>query len=431
MESYKGLMIGEKAPHFEAGTTFGTIRFPEDYRGKWVVFFSHPGDFTPVCTTEIMTFASMQEAFAAQNAALLGLSIDSNPSHIAWTRAMEHYEWDGIRGPKIGFPIVADDFGTVARLYGMLMPSASATRTVRSVFIIDPEGTVRAILVYPLTTGRNTQEILRLLLALQAYDATQHPTPCNWKPGDPQLLPAPGTAADAAKRLAAQGDAFSCLDWYICFTGGENANRPEMNAPNGMQAENRADMAGMQPENRAEPRRMPPVNLPGTKPMQMPDLPDPKRMQPKNRPEPDRMPVPPVMMPPDTQAEILNYMKRDPGGEDGKEAGEGAVLRAFPARPAADPPRAESASRPQTPPARPRGRAERMFTLQELAGYNGKAGRPAYGAVNGVVYDLGPIMNVQAHMGLKAGTDLTRDFNMCHMGMSYLLNSLPIVGRLR
>ncbi len=182
MSDYKSMMIGEKAPHFQANTTYGPINFPDDYKGKWIVFFSHPGDFTPVCTTEIMTFASMAGEFASNNSVLLGLSVDSNPSHIDWCRSMENYHWKNIMNPKITFPIVADDFGTVARLYGMLMPSASATRTVRTVFIIDPDGVVRAILVYPLTTGRNIKEILRLLMALQAYDKTGNPTPADWMP---------------------------------------------------------------------------------------------------------------------------------------------------------------------------------------------------------------------------------------------------------
>ncbi|HEX2937643.1 MAG TPA: peroxiredoxin [Ruminiclostridium sp.] len=238
MSDYKGLMIGEKAPHFQANTTYGQINFPEDYKGKWVVFFSHPGDFTPVCTTEIMTFANMADDFKAQNAELLGLSIDSNPSHIDWSRAMEKYSWKDIRNPKITFPIVADDFGNVARMYGMLMPAASATRTVRNVFIIDPNGTIRAILVYPLSTGRNTKEIMRMLLALQAYDKTGYATPADWMPGDPQVMPAPSTMTDAVQRLDEQTKgAYSCLDWYICFTKGtkpETVQKPtnvEMTAP--------------------------------------------------------------------------------------------------------------------------------------------------------------------------------------------------------
>lgn len=221
MSEYKSLMIGEKAPHFQANTTYGTINFPEDYKGKWVVFFSHPGDFTPTCTTELMTFASMSDDFAANNSTLLGLSVDSNPSHIDWSRAMERYQWKNIKNPKITFPIVADDLGNIARLYGMLMPTASATRTVRSVFIIDPDGVIRAIFWYPLTTGRNIKEILRTVMALQAYDKTGYATPADWMPGEPQVMPVPQTMPVATERLDEdKKGAISCLDWYLCFTGG-------------------------------------------------------------------------------------------------------------------------------------------------------------------------------------------------------------------
>jgi peroxiredoxin (alkyl hydroperoxide reductase subunit C) len=167
----------------------------------------------------MMVFSSMQDRFAAASTELLGLSIDSNPSHIEWTRRIGHYSWNGIEHPVLKFPIVADDMGNVARLYGMLMPSASTTRTVRNVFVIDPKGIVRAILIYPLTTGRNIDEIYRLVLALQAYDNTGDPTPADWEPGDSQILPAPTTFPMSNQRLEDQKNgAFSCLDWYLCLT---------------------------------------------------------------------------------------------------------------------------------------------------------------------------------------------------------------------
>lgn len=178
-----------------------------------------------------MTFASMADEFAANNCALLGLSVDSNPSHIEWCRAMERYQWKNIKNPKITFPIVADDLGKVATLYGMLMPTASATRTVRTVFVIDPDGIIRAMLAYPLTTGRNIREIMRLLLALQAYDKTGYSTPANWEPGQPQLLPVPNTKAEAAKRMENQ-DGESCLDWYICFTKSSAQENAKSQKPN-------------------------------------------------------------------------------------------------------------------------------------------------------------------------------------------------------
>lgn len=233
MENFRMPLIGEKAPEFKSIATTGPISFPGDYKGKWIVFFSHPGDFTPVCTTEIMTFAAAENQFSARNAALVGLSVDSNASHIAWVRNMENYRWKGLGGQKVNFPIVADEFGNVARMYGMLMPSASQTKTVRNVYMIDPEGTVRAILIYPLTTGRSIPEIYRLLAALQAFDQTELPTPANWQPGESQLFPAPQTVENAQKRLADQKTGgYSCLDWYLCQTSpGAETNSTVSNAP--------------------------------------------------------------------------------------------------------------------------------------------------------------------------------------------------------
>ena len=229
MDNFRMPLIGEKAPDFKANSTYGPVNFPADYKGKWVVFFSHPGDFTPVCTTEMMTFASMKDQFTAKNAALLGLSVDSNPSHIAWVKAMGSYSWNGINNPQVSFPIIADDFGNIARMYGMLMPSASATKTVRNVYMIDPAGMVRAMLVYPLTTGRNMKEIYRLLLALQVYDQNGYATPADWQPGEDQLYAAPQTMPMAAQRLDGQAaGGYNCLDWYLCFTkaGGNQSNMP-------------------------------------------------------------------------------------------------------------------------------------------------------------------------------------------------------------
>ena len=280
MDNFRMPLIGEKAPAFKANSTFGPVNFPADYKGKWVVFFSHPGDFTPVCTTEIMTFASMKDEFAAKNAALLGLSVDSNPSHIEWVRVMSGYTWNGISHPQVSFPIIADDFGEVARMYGMLMPSASATKTVRNVYMIDPEGVVRAILVYPLTTGRNMYEIYRLLLALQAYDRTGNATPADWEPGGEQLKPVPQTVPMAVQRLEGQNaGGYRCLDWYICFTqpGGQPgtesaaanpAQMPAMqgNTVNGMQMPAAANMMPL-PNASARPDYS---NMPGMTPAQAP-----------------------------------------------------------------------------------------------------------------------------------------------------------------
>lgn len=160
-------LIGDKAPAFEAVTTQGKINFPEDYKGKWVILFSHPADFTPVCTTEFMTFASMQEDFKKLNTELIGLSIDSLYAHIAWLRTInEKIEYKGMKNVEVNFPVIEDIKMEVAKKYGMLQPNASTTQAVRAVFIMDPEAKVRAVLYYPLSAGRNMDEIKRLILAL-------------------------------------------------------------------------------------------------------------------------------------------------------------------------------------------------------------------------------------------------------------------------
>ncbi len=211
-------LIGEDAPAFEAESTQGPIRFPEDYKGKWVIFFSHPADFTPVCTTEFMTFAKMQEEFRALNCELLGLSIDSIYSHIAWLRTIkEKIEFRGMKGLEVTFPVIADLTMEVARKYGMLQPSASTTHAVRAVFLIDPQGKIRAILYYPLSAGRHMDEIKRLLIALQTADAHGVATPANWQPGEEVILPPPGSCGAAQERVGAAAEGVRCVDWFLCF----------------------------------------------------------------------------------------------------------------------------------------------------------------------------------------------------------------------
>ncbi len=206
------LSIGMKAPDFSATTTFGPIKL-SDYKGKWLILFSHPGDFTPVCTTEFIAFAKAQPQFADKNTQLMGLSIDSNPSHLAWTYAI--YMTTGVQIP---FPVIADRDGSIARLYGMIAPNASTQETVRNVFFIDPEQTIRAILVYPLTNGRNISEILRLLTALQITDSEHVVTPANWQPGQPTLVPPPKTYDELLSRQNNPGaQALSCDDWFLCY----------------------------------------------------------------------------------------------------------------------------------------------------------------------------------------------------------------------
>ena len=206
------LTLGMQAPDFTATTTFGPLRM-SDYKGKWVVFFSHPGDFTPVCTTEFIAFSKAQPQFQAQNAQLLGLSIDSNPSHLAWVYAIHL-----TTGIEVPFPVVADRTGEVAQLYGMIAPDASNQETVRNVFIIDPEQKIRAILVYPLTNGRNIPEILRLLTALQTTDKYHVVTPANWQPGQPALVPPPKTYNQLLTRTEnPQSEGLTCKDWFLCL----------------------------------------------------------------------------------------------------------------------------------------------------------------------------------------------------------------------
>lgn len=211
-------LIGESAPAFSAVTTQGPLRFPDDYRGRWVVLFSHPADFTPVCTTEFMTFATLLPQFEALNCKLIGLSIDSNYSHIAWLRTIkEKIKYKGMENVEVTFPVIADLKMEVARSYGMLQPSADDSHAVRAVFVIDPDAKVRAVLYYPLSTGRNFDEILRLLVAMQTADAHQVATPADWRPGDEVIVPPPGSCGVAQERLARPDPNMRCLDWFLCL----------------------------------------------------------------------------------------------------------------------------------------------------------------------------------------------------------------------
>jgi peroxiredoxin (alkyl hydroperoxide reductase subunit C) len=211
-------LIGEKAPPFVAETTQGRINFPDDYKGKWVIFFSHPADFTPVCTTEFMAFASMADEFKKLNAELLGLSIDSTFSHIAWLRTIkEKIEYKGMKNVEVQFPVISDLTMEVSKRFGMLQPSASNTQAVRAVFMIDPNGIVRAILYYPLSNGRNMDEIKRLLIAMQHSDEFKIATPANWQLGDDVIIPPPGSCGTAKERVEGAGKDYKCLDWFLCL----------------------------------------------------------------------------------------------------------------------------------------------------------------------------------------------------------------------
>ena len=200
--------LNEPAPAFDAPTTHGRKKL-EDYRGKWLVLFSHPADFTPVCTTEFMAFAKRHPEFQAINTELLGLSIDSHYSHVAWVRNIK--EKFGI---EIPFPIIADLSMEVARAYGMIHPGAADTSAVRATFIIDPEGVLRAMVYYPMSNGRSIDEFVRLVKAMQTSDANGVATPEAWQPGDKVIVPPPASIDEANARV--ESGEYECTDWYFC-----------------------------------------------------------------------------------------------------------------------------------------------------------------------------------------------------------------------
>ncbi len=209
--------IGDSAPAFTAVTTQGPIRFPEDYAGRWVILFSHPADFTPVCTTEFMTFASLEDKFAELNTALVGLSVDGLYSHIAWLRRIkETIEFRGMSDVEVTFPLIEDITMNVARAYGMIMPGEDSTKAVRAVFVIDPKGVIRTIIYYPLSLGRNFDELLRVVTALQTADAFSVATPADWRPGDPVIVPPAGSCGVAKDRMDGHVDGVTCVDWFFC-----------------------------------------------------------------------------------------------------------------------------------------------------------------------------------------------------------------------
>lgn len=203
--------IGQKAPDFEANTKFGEIKL-EDYKGKWLVLFSHPGDFTPVCTTEMIAFTRAHQYFKDINTELLGLSVDSNSSHLAWM-----YDIYCKTGIKISFPIIADRNGQIARKYGMIANDISNTETVRNVFIIDDRGIVRTILIYPLNVGRFIPEIIRTVQALQMADCSKGSTAANWMPGQPVIVSPPKTFNQLQERNAEIQKNRNGITWYLSF----------------------------------------------------------------------------------------------------------------------------------------------------------------------------------------------------------------------
>lgn len=200
--------IGDNAPDFEAVTTKGKIKLSEYAKDKWIVMFSHPADFTPVCTTEMSGFAEHQKEFQAMNTELLGLSIDSIHAHLAWVNNVRKNT-----GVYFDFPIIADIDMKVAKLYGMLQPNESETAAVRAVFFIDPTKKIRLIMYYPLNVGRNMEEILRALEALQISDDYKVALPLNWKRGDKVIVPPPKTLAEMEDRI--NDDTVEKVDFYL------------------------------------------------------------------------------------------------------------------------------------------------------------------------------------------------------------------------
>lgn len=208
--------IGDKAPEFKAVTTQGDINFPGDYKGKWVILFSHPADFTPVCTSEFMTFASMADDFKKMNTELVGLSVDGLYSHIAWLRTIkEKIEYKGMKDVEVKFPLIEDITMEVSKRYGMLQPGESSTKAVRAVFFIDPKGVIRTIIYYPLAVGRNFDEIKRVLIALQTADNFSVALPADWRPGDDVIVPTAGSCGVAKERMESK-DEMHCYDWFFC-----------------------------------------------------------------------------------------------------------------------------------------------------------------------------------------------------------------------
>ncbi|MDL2223439.1 peroxiredoxin [Bacteroidales bacterium OttesenSCG-928-M11] len=209
--------LGDTAPTFEASTTQGKIKFPEDFKDKWVILFSHPSDFTPVCTSEFMTFGKMQKEFDDLNCQLIGISIDGLYSHIAWLRTIkEKIEYKDMKNIEVTFPLIDDVSMKVANLYGMVQPNESTTTAVRAVFFIDPKGIIRTIVYYPLALGRNFDELKRILIGLQTVDNFNVALPADWRPGDDVIIPTAGSCGVAKDRMEDKSGNIHCYDWFFC-----------------------------------------------------------------------------------------------------------------------------------------------------------------------------------------------------------------------
>ena len=208
--------IGDPAPEFTAVTTQGEINFPADYKGSWAILFSHPADFTPVCTSEFMTFATMEKKFNDANCKLIGLSVDGLYSHIAWLRTIkEKIDYKGMKDVEVNFPLIEDIKMDVSRKYGMIQPNEDTTKAVRAVFYVDPQGIIRTVIYYPLSVGRNFDELYRVLIALQTADAFNVALPADWRPGDDVIVPTAGSCGTAKERMESKD--VECKDWFFCL----------------------------------------------------------------------------------------------------------------------------------------------------------------------------------------------------------------------
>jgi peroxiredoxin 2/4 len=210
-------LIGEKAPSFHQSSTMGNINFPDDYPGKWKILFSHPGDFTAICSTEILELAAMQDDFAKLNTEIFVLSTDGLNSHLEWIRSLESIEIKGKKAEKIKFPLITDTDMSISKKYGMIHQYSSTTKDIRGVFIINPEDKIATILYYPAKVGRNFDEIKRTLIALQTVDKYNVLTPANWNPGDDVVIHSPATIEESKKMEEKKDADIYMKTWYLWY----------------------------------------------------------------------------------------------------------------------------------------------------------------------------------------------------------------------
>ncbi len=216
-DSIHGPMLSGTAPSFKAISTLGDINFPDDYFGKWKILFSHPADFTPVCTTEILALAAIQDDFKNLNTALIGISTDGLNSHMEWIKSMDSLSINGSKKVNVEFPLISDVDLKISKLYGIVQLDSTGNKDVRGVYIIDPDNKIRAFFYYPKTVGRNMDEIKRTLIALQTEDKHNVLIPANWKPGDEVLIHSPKTIKDAQKLEAKKDSKLREITWYMWF----------------------------------------------------------------------------------------------------------------------------------------------------------------------------------------------------------------------